>query len=230
VTTKTTVHLKLPDVRQFWNLPTPAAAAICIFCLIAISALVGQIRSAPTAAAVPTPGLVILIATAPAIVPPTAIPQQVVYAQAPAAAAPDVRYVVAFAAPGGDVLGPIPAPALQALIARWGDQWVATMHDGTTVWVRVSELGGSIANVQPAPPPAPPVVRQEIPAAPIIAPNLPPPPPVAEQPPAPTVAPAVPTPLPRVQAAQPLDHDTDVERNWAQSQWQSEHCVAGVCR
>jgi len=229
VTTKTTVHLKLPDVRSLWSLPTPAAITIVLFCLLAIAGIVGQIRSAPSVVAVPTPGLIILIATAPAIVPPTAIPAAVVYAQAPAPEAPAVRYVVAFAAPGGDVLGPIPAPALAALIARWGDAWVATLHDGNTVWVRVSELGGSIANVQPAPPP-PPIVREEIPIAPIVAPNVPPPPaPVAEQPPAPTFAPP-PTPLPIVQAAQPNNFDTDVERNWAQSQWQSEHCVAGVCR
>jgi hypothetical protein len=54
----TTTRLHLPSPRAWWNLPTPVAAAILTFALVAIVALVGRIRSeAPPAMAVPTPAL-----------------------------------------------------------------------------------------------------------------------------------------------------------------------------
>jgi hypothetical protein len=132
------------------------AIAICLFAILAIAGLIGKIHSAASVAAVPTPGLVIILATPqpePVPLAPPA-PVQVAY-QLPAP-----RYVVAFAAPGGDVLGPIPEPAAGTIMARYGDAWLATSWEGSTVWIRAADVGMQIADL--APPPAPQVVVQPV--------------------------------------------------------------------
>ena len=74
--------------------------------------------------------------------------------------------VVAFAAPGGDVLGPIPEPPPGAITARWGDSWLATTWEANTVWVRAADLGMNLANVAPAPQVQPQVIYQPVYAVP----------------------------------------------------------------
>lgn len=136
--------------------PLVVIAAVClpiIALLIAGAAIRAQL-SAPAVALAPTPPLpIILIATVRAVALPTPLAQPAAYQP------PTVRYVVAFAAPNGDVLGPIVAPPLDAITGRWGDTWLSTTHDGATVWIRVADLGTNLANLAPAAPvPAPQVV------------------------------------------------------------------------
>lgn len=228
----TTIHLTMP--RRL-TIPTPIAAAICVIALAGIIAAVGRISTTPAApAAMATPALPIIIIASP--VPLAAAPavQQVV-AQQPAAPAV-VRWVTAFAAPDGVALGPIPMPEAGALTGRYGDGWVSTAWQNGTVWLRVAELGASLANIEPAIAPVQPAQQpetgHEYPAAPILAPQLdyqvsnqPP----AQQPeaqPAPTAAPqaqptAAPQPTPRTVIS--------VDGIWAAEQWRAEHCVADRC-
>jgi hypothetical protein len=248
LTTKTTVHLKLPDPRAWWNLPTPAAAAIVVFCLIVIAALVGRIRSAPPIAVQPTPGLIILIATPAPAVPARVQPapaQQVAAVQLPAT----VRYVTAWAAPGGDVLGPIPWNTDSPMLGRFGDGWILTQWGNGQVWVRASDIGLNLPNLAPAiaPQPGPRAVYVEQPPAAPQAPevnyttdNQPPPPAPPEQPQQPVAPreavpvaapPAAPTLVPAVieEAAAPILHDDEITAEWARVQQNSENCVSNEC-
>jgi hypothetical protein len=98
----TTTNLNHTPRRRWYDLPVPVAIAICLFSLLTIAALVGRIRSAPPAAAVPTPALsvthqapivVVLLTTTPMPVLPTATPQ-VIYVEVPAPPPPpEVVYV-----------------------------------------------------------------------------------------------------------------------------------------
>jgi hypothetical protein len=119
-------------------------------CVAGIIAALGRIDvGAPQAAAVPTPQLpIIIIATTPAIAVPTQAPQLASYQP------PPVRYVVGFDRPNGTALGAIPEPAAAAIVARFGDEWLQTSHDGAPIWVRASELGMGLGDVAPtaAPP------------------------------------------------------------------------------
>lgn len=206
--TTTTTHLISARVRWF-DIPMPATIAIVIFFTLCAAGLVGRLQlSGSAAAAVPTPALpIIVIATTQPQPIPTAAPAAQVAYQLPA-----TRWVTAFAAPDGVVLGPIPEPAMSAITGRYSDGWVSTMHEGATVWMRVSELGANLVDIAPAP--APQVIYQVAnqPAQPAqeaaVAPIAPAAPVYAAEP---TVAPAV-------APAEPVNHDTDVERNWAQVQ------------
>jgi hypothetical protein len=221
VTTKTTVHLSLPRARWI-ELSPIAAAAICVFCLLAIAGLIGRIRSAPQV----TPEPVIIIATAGAIV-PTAAPQvqQVVYAQQPAAPAP--RFVVGFDSPNGHALGAIPAPEASAIVARFGDEWLQTTHDGAPIWIRASELGMNLANLAPAPAaPQPAVVYVPV-SAPASPPAAPADDPVYRTDSAPQAAtelvsaPAV-APQTAYPTIAPMEMN-EINQNWAAEQWRAEH-------
>lgn len=152
---KTTTRLQLPSPRAWWNVPAPLSLAICVVCTAGIIAAVGQIATQPRE--LPP---IIIVATAPAVVVPTAVPIAQPAAYQPAPAAAPVRQVVAFAAPGGDVLGPVPMPAASAITGRWGDEWVSTDHEGATVWIRVSELGANLANLAPQAPQLQPAYQQ----------------------------------------------------------------------
>jgi hypothetical protein len=257
--TRTTMHLRLPDPRRL-VIPAPASMAICVVALAGIIAAIGRIQAQPPAVAVqPTPPLPIIVIQR-EIAP--AAPVQQVAVQAPA-----VRYVVGFDSPNGRALGAIPAPDVSAIIARWGDEWLQTTHDGAPIWIRASELGLNIPNLMPelqpvvvyvsapqpeyaAPTPATYVapvdahslnIQQfaandhiqretggEIPIggalppaqAPYTVDNAPQPEQQQAQP-APTPAPQ-PTPDP-AQAAQPLDHDSEIEAEWAREQLRLEH-------
>jgi hypothetical protein len=223
----TTTRLKLASgARAWYDLPTPLAIGVCVFSLFLIAGLAGRITRAPVAAVQPTPGLVILIATAQPVAVPLVEHAQIVQ-DAPA------RYVTAWAAPDGVVLGPIPWSADSPMLGRYGDNWVLTSWDNGQVWVRASDIGLNLANLAPQIAPEMQVVyiqpetRQEAPVAPILPQPIDPPYQVANQPPAapaaleiaPTAAP-VPTAAP---ASQPLDHDTDIEREWIRRQLATEH-------
>jgi hypothetical protein len=161
----TTIKLKLPSVRAWWNLPTPTAATICIFSLLAIAALLGRVRSAPSVAAEPTPALPIIIIASPRMEPPRPTP-------APTAAAVVAvqlpRFVVCYDQPvNGAVLGPIPAPDASAIVARYGNAWVMTPWNGGYCWLRAADVGLlDVADLAPAPAPQVIYVASEPQAAP----------------------------------------------------------------
>jgi hypothetical protein len=155
----TTTKFRAP--RAHWyDLPVPAAAAIVIFALYLIVGLVWQLRSAPSVAAVPTPGLIILIAT-PQIEPmPTPAAQVSVVIP---------RFVVCYDQPvNGAVLGPIPAPDASAIVARYGNAWVMTPWNGGYCWLRAADVGlPDVADL--APTEAPQVIYVAAQPAPAVA-------------------------------------------------------------
>lgn len=146
MTTRTTSHLKLPSARAWYDLSTPVCAALVIFLLLLIALIVGRVRSAQQATAVPTalPAITIIQTAQPARPAPPAVAQL-------AAVLPSARYVVAFASPSGDVLGAIPEPVASAITGRYGDSWISTSWQGSTVWLRAADIGLNLANVAPAP-------------------------------------------------------------------------------
>src|SRR4051812_19814506 len=78
--TKTTIHLSLPLPRSL-DLPAPVAIAVVLFALLGIVGAIGRITSAPSAAAVPTARLpIIIIATPQTQAIPIAAPAQQVAA------------------------------------------------------------------------------------------------------------------------------------------------------
>lgn len=224
--TKTTVHLRLPDPRHL-SVPAPISVAICVICMAGIIASIGRIQSTGSAAAVPTaslPAAIIIIASPVAQIPPTAVPIQV------AAVVPTVRWVTAWAAPDGVVLGPIPAPPASAIVARYGDGWYMTYHDGAPVWVRASELGMQIADIAPAPEPQVVYVSSQEAPGQAVAPE-----PSYQS--APTPAALYGVLSERQQRVQnrmvqpmPPSPPDDVTRALMQEAWRQEHCVGGVCR
>jgi len=231
LTTKTTIHLTLGRAASWldrWQIPPALVVAVLILLIAAGISGISRLRSERAAAAAPTPGLIILIATQPANVPPTAVPPIQVAAIQPTTP----RYVVAWSAPDGDVLGPIPAPAASALLGRWGDGWVATTWEGATVWIRAADLGLSLANLAPqiAPeqPAGPRVVTVEQPQAPQPAEQPGQPYQTANQPPTPepaaqpAQAPALPLPIAPPATLAPMEQN-DVTQEWARQQYLSEH-------
>jgi hypothetical protein len=137
----TTTNLNKPRARWL-DLPVPVAIAICLFAILAIAGLLGKIHSAASVAAVPTPGLVILIATPQPEPVPIVAPVQVAYQQPP-------RHVVGFDSPNGNPMGAIPAPEPSAIVARFGDEWLQTTHDGAPIWIRAADVGMQIADLAP---------------------------------------------------------------------------------
>jgi hypothetical protein len=209
----TTIHLNPPRARLSQVLPLPVMIAVIIFFALCAAGLVGRVQlPSSAAAAVPTPGLIIMIATAQPQPIPTAAPAAQVAYQLPATP----RYVVGFDSPNGRALGAILAPEASAIVGRWGDDWLQTTHDGAPIWIRASELGMNIAS-QPAQEAAPAPIApqadyqtasQQKPAGELVSA------PAIEQP-APTTAPM---------------EQTDVTQEWARQQWAAEHCIGGACR
>jgi hypothetical protein len=224
---RTAIRWRYLDLLDWFDRQNANLVGLLIAALLG-AGLVGTIarmRSAPSVAAVPTPGLIILIATSPAVIVPTAAPQvqQVVYQQPPA------RYVVAFAAPDGAVLGPIPWSTESPMLGRYGDGWVLTNWANGQVWVRASDIGLNLANLAPqiAPAPAPSyqVVNQAAPQAPVVVEQpyqTDSQPPAPEPPAQPAAAPVVaPAPAPPATLA-PMEQN-DVTQEWARQQYLSEH-------
>ncbi len=161
--TKTTVHLKLPEARSLWNLSIRQCAIICTICLILIGVLIGRIRADRLAAvpAVPTAGMVILIATP--LAQPMPSPAPTAAAQV-AAVLP--RFVVCYDQPvNGSVLGPIPAPSTSAIVARYGTGWVMTPWNNGYCWLHAVDVGmPDVADLQPTEAPRILVVSAPAPA------------------------------------------------------------------
>lgn len=156
-----TTRLKRPGARGWNDLPIPVALAICILAILAIATLVGKIHSGGQIVAVPTPALpIILIATQPAIVPPTAVPIQL------AAVLPNTlrRAVVAYDSPNGSVIGAIEQGRAYSVLARYGSDWLqADVTDSGIVWLRsadVLDLPAGLADLQPTE--APQVIYQVV--------------------------------------------------------------------
>lgn len=130
---------------QFWRIARPSAT----------NAQVAQSTQAP----------IWIIATARAVVLPTALPTAV------------PRMIVAYDQPNGAAFpDAIPVPAADHLIGRWGDDWIAVAWQPFAVWVRAEDLGVKLADVRPmpdiqtvptvAPAPAPSYQVANAPAAP----------------------------------------------------------------
>jgi len=147
MTTKTTVHLKLPSPRAWYDLSTPVCAALMIFLILLVGLVIGRLRSVHAVDTAQPVAYVFIATPIPTV--PTLAPLQVA-AAAPAAA----HYVVGFDSPNGRALGAIPEPVLSAITGRYGDDWLSTTHDGAPIWVRAGDLGARLANVAPAPAPA----------------------------------------------------------------------------
>jgi hypothetical protein len=226
----TTIHLNPPRARLSQVLPLPVMIAVIIFALLAGTALISRLGSS-TAAAVPTPSLpIIILATAQAQPLPT--PAAVVQVIAPAQAR---RWVTAFAAPGGDVLGPIPEPAASAILARYGNDWVMVAWQAGQVWIRAADLGLGLADIAPQIAPAPQVIYQVVNQPAQAAQDSPqqaeaPQPAIysveAQQPA--TALPTAPPAAPAIQAEYPTRapmQQSEVDRNWAAEQYAAEHRV-----
>ena len=171
------------------GLPLPVTIAVVGFCLLAIVGQIQHLRGEAPAVA-PTPALpVILIATAQPQPQPT---EPVIEVAA-------VRYVVAFDQPNGTPMGPIPAPAVSAIQARYGADWLMLEWNGGPAWVRAADVGMGPAVVDIAPtmvPAAPRViyVASQPQAGPQVSEPATVPTEAPYAPPVPTVAPWVPVP------------------------------------
>jgi hypothetical protein len=62
---------------------------------------------------------------------------------------PAPRYVFGFDSPNGRALGAIPALETSAIVARYGDEWLQTTHDGAPIWIRPADVGMQIADLAP---------------------------------------------------------------------------------
>lgn len=139
MSTNTTTRLRL-TARRLDRPPIIVTIAIAVVLLVSMA--IGAVRYTPTQApAVPTASLpIVIIATAQ----PVATPAGITVADAK-----PVRWVTAFASPGGDVLGPVPMPETSAIVARFGDEWYEIVWESGPAWIRASELGMEIADVKP---------------------------------------------------------------------------------
>jgi hypothetical protein len=160
------------------TLPPAALVAALVFIVAGGISAIGR-YTAPRPVAVPTPALAPIIIIATPVPAPAAEPLQV-------AAVEPARYVVAFAAPDGAVLGAIPAPDTTAIEARYGDGWYMVTWNGAPAWIRAADLGvpAEVADLAPTEAPRIVVVNAPAPAQPAVAPTYDPP-----TPPAPTLAP-----------------------------------------
>ncbi len=136
--------------RQFAG----SAAAVLLLSL-ALFALSGQTAPATRVAVLPSAPVPTVARREPTAAPPTAAPTT-------------AAMVVAYAAPGGDVLGPILLPT--AAVARFGTDWAEVTWQGGRVWVRVSDAPSlevaELPDLQP-PAPLPVVIAPAPPAAPV---------------------------------------------------------------
>lgn len=158
-----TTNLNKPTTprRHWFDLPVPAAAGIIIFAIYLIAGLVWQLRSVPRVAAVPTPGLIILIATSPAVIVPTAVPVQQVAAMVPENVTR--RAIGVFGAPDtATYIGGVEAGRAFVPIGRYGSEWIQVdMQDSGRVFVRTADLYGvpDLADLKPTD--APVVVERQ---------------------------------------------------------------------
>lgn len=174
MTTKTTNHLSMSRpafaiarLRAWLRthdtilLIAPCIATLLIAALLATT--IYRSMAAP-AAAQPTPALpIILIATAPPVVPPTPAAQ---VAQLPPPFDRTRRAIIVYGAPDlTTAIGAVEIGRSYTLLARYGADWLQVQMDGGTgvVFVRTSDvIGADLADI--APPPSPAVVYVAAPA------------------------------------------------------------------
>ncbi len=147
----TTIHLNPPRARLSQVLPMPVLIALVVFALLAGSALIGNLSSSTTAAAVPTPALpIIIIQKEPAQPQPTAAAAQVAVIGR-ANVLP--RAVVAYDAPEGKVIGAIEAGRpYRVVAASAGALWLqADVENSGMVWLNTAELYGIATPDLPTP-------------------------------------------------------------------------------
>ena len=124
----------VPSPRRWLELPTPVAATICIFALLAIAGLIGKIHT-PAVAVQPTPALPIIVIATTKPQPPTPAAQV-------AAVAPNAlrRAVVAYDAPA-NVLGAIEQGRVYSVLVRFGTEWLQADVSGSgVVWLKADQV------------------------------------------------------------------------------------------
>ncbi len=140
------IKLTQDTPRSLADLLPPSVAAVAAPARPAAPAVSGRVQLAVAISA----GLLLVFAlsyligmrspAAPAATPPSPAPSPVASPAAPTAA-PQVAAVVAFAAPGGDVLGPISAAQAYHFTGRYGDGWLQSDVPGSgRVWIRRADL------------------------------------------------------------------------------------------
>jgi hypothetical protein len=158
-----TTNLNPPRAR-WTELQPPVAAALVIFFLLLIGLIVGRIRSMPSAAVQPTPPLPVIIIASP--LPQGPVPTAVPPAAQVAAYAPNAlrRAVVAYDAPGGNVLGAIEQGRTYTVLARYGSDWLqANVDRSGVVWLKadqVLDLPADLVDLEPTP--APVVIERPV--------------------------------------------------------------------
>lgn len=238
MTTTTRLHLTWRDQARAWLIQRDPLALFAlailpiIGLLIALSAWRGA--TAPAVAAQPTPPLpIIIVATALAEMPPTAVPPVAQVAALPPNALR--RAVVAYGAPDASTaIGAIESGRTYAVLARYGADWLqADVAGSGVVWLKADQLldlPAGLADLEP--PPAPVVVERPIYVA-------------VQQPARAPVVDAVSTPAPAYQVTSaPLADtqlserqrniqgrlvDPNVAQQWAAQQWRDEHCIGEQC-
>jgi len=166
MTTKTTMHLgRAASWLDRQQIPPALVVAALVFLVAGGISGIGRLRSNTSAAAVPTPGLVILIATQRAIVPPTAVPP-VQVAAAPSANMTRRAIVVYGDHDLATAIGAVEAGRAFTPLDRYGAEWMRVNMSGTgLVYVRTADLYDMPADlVDLAPAPAPAVVYVSAPA------------------------------------------------------------------
>jgi hypothetical protein len=126
--------------------------------VVAFAGMWRALPEAPRSVPLPTPAPVLLLATP---LPATSIPSVT-----PSAELLLPRAVVAYAAPGGKVLGAIEPGRGYAVLVRSGTAWVQLAFEGSaTVWVRRDELEAVLDIATPMPTEQPIVIAAEQPPA-----------------------------------------------------------------
>jgi hypothetical protein len=135
MTTHTTTNLKLAAKR----LDTPPIIVAIVLGIFVLSGLVSFVQHLPArAVATPTPGVIILIATAQPQSTPAAI------RTAEQHGTTTVRALVAYDAPDGQALGAIEAGRAYQVLASYGAAWLqADVAGSGVVWLRAADLLGA---------------------------------------------------------------------------------------
>lgn len=154
------ITAELPPYTMRHLFGAGVAVAIGLLALFAVARPLFN-QAAQPAPAEPLPPAVSRITSAPAptVLPPTAIPVNALQ-----------RAIVAYAAPGGVVIGPIEPGRAYTATARYGSAWVQLQVAGSgLIWTEAAIVGGDIAALPDLTPPTaiPAPIWQPAPQAPI---------------------------------------------------------------
>lgn len=158
MTTHTTTNLRLAARR----LDTPPVIVAIVLGIFVLSGLVSYVQHLPAhAVATPTPGVIILIATAQPLPTPAAQIERV-------GANVTARALVAYDAPDGQALGAIEAGRTYQVRASYGVRWLQADVTGSgVVWLRAADLlgaPGGLVDLRPTDAPRVVVVSAPAPA------------------------------------------------------------------